>query len=1226
MDLSDSSRILVPGRDPVLAYSPHPLDPARDRELIYALFTPGETIAQYLERSGIARKIGRRPVLCTIDGHRVPRELWPHVRPKHGTLVNLTVLVRGGGGGKKNPIATVLQIGLMFVAPALGALAAGALGIAGTTILGISAATILGGVISFAGGLVINSLFPPPKPNISQAQGRLAGPAESPTYALTGGSNRMRPFEPLMKICGKHRVFPDLGGRPFTEFQGEDQYLYMVFDFGYNDVILSEFKIGATSISKYQGVTLQESGEDGKITLVHGNVDSQQGAALTAAAGWIQRTSSPNATALAIEIVGQQYGISTTDGSIVEISRNIEAEYRLVGSAPWLPFWAGSSQITISNGRRAPVRKMYKITVTEGQYEIRVRRTSADETLDTEVSDLSWSQLRTYQPDTADYTGRKRVGLKIKASGQINGVVDQFSAMASGRCETWNGSSWVVAETSNPAWWVLDAARGKRVGSRRVWGGMIPDERIGLENLKLFGAWCTAKSLTFDAVFDQQISVFEMLNAIALCGRGTVSRGSGRLEVVWDAPDQPVVGVFSMSNIKRDTFEIVYQTGDLADEIVLSFINVDLDWQRDTVRQLVGGATEPVRSRSVELFGCVRKAMAGKAVNLYAAQQVLRAKTYKWQTDWEGMPAQRGNVAKLAHDLASADYSGRLIEGSSSTVLKLSRKVPLAAAGSFVTIVRPDQHFATYDVVAGFGDTDELTLTEALDFDPGADPEHPVYDYKWLFGHASTPGKKVKIAGWKPVSHDTVEITAVDELPEFYASEDAPYQYTAPTQVFGSVEISNLELTEDGVRAGTGYLVKCTASWDTGGDYASAEVRVSINGGPLEPRGETRGRSFTFTAPDLAAVVVEVTAWSSLKRLGQFEVVTASRTLNFAAAARPDPVLIFTVDGDLLKWVFANAVDVIGYRIRFHYGDRRTWEDAAPLHDGLLTASPWRPESRPSGPLTFMIKPVDAAYLESTDAAVIVTDLGDAAIANVLEEFDLQAEGFPGTIEGGAVAGGDLVADETDGLYRPSDSAPFYATSDGDTFYHGTDYTEMVYTTGEIVPSEPLSGSTLTIVSAIEGSPVYIEYRQSGPAPMFSDDDSDAFYSDDDEAPFYSPAPGWSVWPGSIVVTHQPYEFRFITGQGQVQGAITELKLVVDAPDIVEELDDIEIDAAGTRLPITKTFNVIKNVQLTLQADGGDAVGVLILDKDTEFGPLTRCIDGASSFVDGLVDARIKGY
>ena len=70
----------------------------------------------------------------------------------------------------------------------------------------------------------------------------------------------------------------------------------------------------------------------------------------------------------------------------------------------------------------------------------------------------------------------------------------------------------------------------------------------------------------------------------------------------------------------------------------------------------------------------------------------------------------------------------------------------------------------------------------------------------------------------------------------------------------------------------------------------------------------------------------------------------------------------------------------------------------------------------------------------------------------------------------------------------------------------------------------------------------------------------------------------------------------------------------------------MEIAPGGTRLPIAKDYRVIKNVQLTLQADGNGGVAVLVDDKDASLGPLVRVLNAAGSSVAGLLDADIQGY
>lgn len=83
---------------------------------------------------------------------------------------------------------------------------------------------------------------------------------------------------------------------------------------------------------------------------------------------------------------------------------------------------------------------------------------------------------------------------------------------------------------------------------------------------------------------------------------------------------------------------------------------------------------------------------------------------------------------------------------------------------------------------------------------------------------------------------------------------------------------------------------------------------------------------------------------------------------------------------------------------------------------------------------------------------------------------------------------------------------------------------------------------------------------------------------------------------------------------------------VLDVPDIVEELQNLVISSGGTRLPITESYRVIENVQLTVQTDGNGGVTARIEDKHPTSGPLVTVRNAAGTAVTGLLDARIKGY
>lgn len=1262
MDLSE--RAHLEHAAPVLAFSPHPLQAAKDRDLVYAEFLRGETIWAYLVRTGIAARMGRQPFVLTIDGRRLPRSLWAHCRPRPGTLIGLHAVVRGGGGGK-NPLATIAMIALIAYS---GGAATALLGAqtAGTAAFGsLTYGAIATGALVVAGGLAINRIFPPPRPDLSRAQNL---GQESPTFSVSHASNRARPYEPMPHVVGKHRIFPDKGAREFTEFAGEDQVLNCVFNLGYGPMVLSEQRIGDTPLASYSGVEYEESGTDGRLTLFPGNVDTLAGGALTAAAGWVQRTSSPAATALSIEVTGSLFQVAE-NGELADHTVVIEINYRLVGAAGWTalafaddslpakvvpavptdefgnpdPTWSylrmraeeynalladplPAGQLRVRSNRRAPLRRTYRFNVPSGQYEVRVRRVTADDTEQKKISELVWSQLRAYQPDTADYSGQKRIALRIRASGQLQGVIDQFNCVASALIQTWNGAAWVLAETSNPAWQVLDAARGKFVNGKRVWGGGLADARIDLEGLKAFGAWCTAQGLTFDWVFDQQMSVFDVISAIALMGRATPSWGTGKLGVVWDAPDQQHVAVFGMHNILPGSFEIDYATEELAEVIEGWFVNPELGWQRDFVRANVPGAAGSARTRRVELVGCNNKVLAGEHTNLYAANNAYRARRYRWTNDWEGMPASRGDVVLLSHDLASLDYSGRFIEGGNAGTLKLPKKVPLYAGGSFVLIVKPNREFKAFAVQGGAGESDTLTLVTPLAggdaaYNPWGDPNKSPYDFRWHYGPTATPGKKVKIEAFKPLSLRQVQIAAIDERPEYYASKTNPVVSTTPRPVFGTALISDLQLTEEGVRAAQGYLVEVTVTWTPGSDYSHADVYAALNDGPLERYATVRSSSYAFSVSDGTKVRVEVTVHSSLQRLGGTAKAVAEKTIAFAALFPPSDVAAFGLDGNSFRWPGVPDVDVVGYRIRFQYGENLSFGDAKPLHEGLLASSPSDFRTLPAGRVTFFLTAVDAAKRESVNPAIIIKDLGDPALANVVEQVDFKTLSWPGTLTGGAEVGAQLVANGTTDFYGP-DASAFYA-ADANPFYEDEVYSTMVYETDIFYFSNDWIGSDIVLEHAIAGEAVKIEFRRTNEESFYGAD-ADAFYGADADS-FYGKSGQYLPWPGTVTFVGGDYQLRVTTGGSPIQGVISELAVVIDVPDLVEELQNVAIAPGGTRLALTKPFKAVKTIQLTLEDDGGAAVSARYIDKDLALGPLVEAIDAAQVSVAGHVDATIKG-
>ena len=993
-----------------LVHSPHPISAVRDRETIQLPMSPGDTVADMLQKSGLCWP--NRQYIVAVNGHIVPPDNMARHVVAESDVITLRASVHGGGGGGSDPIRTVLTIAVLSIAPQAGAFISGATGSVISPLLGQA-------LFNIGGMLLINQLVPYQAPEPDRQP--------SPTYSLSGSQNRSRLFEPMPLVLGVHRIFPDHGAKPHTEFVGNDQFLYQVFNFGLSDLQLSDLKIGDTALSDFADVTQEISDSTGAITIFPENVDAISGGDLTGGAldTYVTKTSSVGTTGLAIELQGLCY--FQDKRGIQPLRLTLDIEYRATGSGPWLPF-TGTNPVIVEHGSREVLRLGYEINVAEGQYEVRVklrspaevqrRRYASDEDADSlweywyesvAITDppgpntyvtLRWFQLKSLQPNDADYTGQQRVALKIKASGQLNGNIDAFNAIASAHIPVWNGNSWITQASSNPAWQFLWLARGKTISGRRIYGGNLPDSRIDIEQLKAWGSWCDSKGLSCNIIFDRKgQSVDEQLRIVAACGRAAPTWSKGILGVVYDEADQPIAGIYGMSNIVRNTFEIEYLTGRLADEIVANWINPALGYKPDTVRATVPGVTSPVNEATITLQGCTNESQAGREANLRAAEQAHRRRRITWQTDFEGMVQTRGDVVALSHDLTQWGYSGRLIEGTTTT-LKLDREVPFdVGQDHYIRIRFPDGSYDIYDVIYQPGSSDTITLADPLPSAPNDDPNNPVLDYLWLFEPEATPGKKVKIVDIVPVSEGRVRIVATDEDNAYYANENSSYTYITPGTFGTSVPtISNASVSDTLVQVGNSYATRITVSWDVTGEYGGALIRAAALGETLKDIDRVVENRCQFDWPVAGGEIqIEVQLFNYRGQIGDQGRVNLSLTV-LGKDAPPSDVtgLIALQNGGsvVIKWNPPNDVDYLETDIRYGKRGLSSFEGATPLNqkqrgNNVTTVA------LPPGDLTIYAKHVDAdGRLSETAASVDIVVVNDY---DIIEQSE-QAPDWSGTL------------------------------------------------------------------------------------------------------------------------------------------------------------------------------------------------------------------------------------
>jgi len=879
-----------------IAYQPHPVAPLAGRTGLVAVLDGETSVRRVLLMAGIDP---HQPITIQLDGEMLTVEEWDSVYPNEGQLLSVHATVQGGGGGGSNVLQIIATIAIVAISVALAASTAGILGvaIAGSLTVGM----VAGAVVSVAGSLIIGAIFAPKPPAMPNAPA-----AVSPTYSLSGGQNRARPYEPMPFVMGTHRLFLDYASRPYTEYQGNDQYLYQIFNLSLGNITASDYKIGTTPIDSYSDYEFVTADTNGRLLAFPGNVDSSAGAVLTKAGGAVSRNTSVDTEQIGIDLEASLF-FAADNGTLQNRSVEILIEIRNLASggffSPALTVYGDNANYNLSNGvltitgnSQRPIRITLLTRVTVSQYEVKITRLTDDSTNSREQTQTNWSVLRSYQLDDTDYKGQNRVGLIIKATEQLNGAVQTLSANIVAQATYWNGTAWVTGVTSNPAHWFMHFARGVYNSDNKLMYGIgLTDSQIDLASLVVWANFCATESLTFNGVIDSTLTAADVLTMLGTVGLGSPSWASGKLGVIFDSRNASPVMAFGMSNIIRDSFEVAYISENLAEEIVVRFSNVDKDYEQEEVRVLAPDVVTPARTSAIDLFGCTNETMAGKFANYIAAQQYYRRRRVTWQSDFEGFVCQRGDVVLLSHDLTQWGYSGRFVNVNGN-IVTLDRSVPRQNQIEYLMLVRPDGTTTTYDVAATTDEeSDTLTIiNDVITFQNGTN----LIDHRWTFSPLETPGKKLKILSVQPASDSRLQIVATDESAEFYDAWDGTFVAPPVDTVLPAIAVAVNNLTiSNRVAFVNGYLTNRVAiAWGVTGSVLYSRVNIYLDGNLIQQIPEAL---IPFAELDIGgggSVFVEVTPYG-LTGAGLTQTTTlALSALDFPAP--PDTVTLVSGEGD----------------------------------------------------------------------------------------------------------------------------------------------------------------------------------------------------------------------------------------------------------------------------------------------------------------------------------------
>lgn len=856
---------------------PH-LDISRGRQTVTV--DPGTNVASMVALAfpGIADYSKIRVV---IGDRMVPQHQWHLVRPRPGNTVIIRVVP-----GNDPLLRSVLTVAVLVAAVALGQFYAP--GIAGAVVpFGVPTAATISTVaalstatFALAGTALLNAFIP--------ASGLGDQGSGTSVNGITGLQNTSNPGGVIPSILGTHRYAPVYAAPPYTEIIGDDQYVIAAFLFGHGPLNFANHKLGETTIEAFSDVEMevrQGLPGDMALTLYPRQVLEEQLTVTLEPNVLSYRTTARDVSGGSVDFTFVQGLVFFDDrGNPRNTTVTVRIFYREVGDASFTEILPPGLDMTA--GEQKIIRRTLSFSFPErGQYEIAVQRvTNNPPDAAKRIDKCTWSALRGFRPESPfNYPAPlAMVAMRIRASDQLNGIVNNYNAEGSVVCKDWDSATqtWIVRETNNPASLYRHVLQGP--------ANVFPktDDQIDLQGLQDWHDFCIDKNLKYDRVHDYDGSRLDVLKDIAAAGRATPHDDGEKWGVTVDRPKTTYVSAVSPRNswdFQGSTSYVLFP-----DAHRVQFIDATNGWnQAERIVPFPGIDPDAVEiTEDLKHPGVTDPDQIWKATRRRQYELLHRRHSYTVSQDFESLVLARGDLVPLNHDVLDRDHVAARVRSVSGQTVTLDTEVTMEARRSYALIVRSQEgesirrtSLTVPGTIATLQLVGDLTGIAAGDLA--------------MFGTSlSGPAIDVIVKSIERGDNLTAKLTLLDAAPQIDTLTDADIPPAWDGRVGGDIDVSglvpavpNLSVTDSflqfdaAVSAGTGSVAVPTTfviSYRPHGGGAFTAVSIPAAQGVLHIGG--------FVVGD----VIDVKA-HAVSAFGQASVDTAivQATLHLAATNSP---------------------------------------------------------------------------------------------------------------------------------------------------------------------------------------------------------------------------------------------------------------------------------------------------------------------------------------------------
>lgn len=674
--------------------------------------------------------------------------------------------------------------------------------------------------------------------------------------------------------------------------------------------------------------------------------------------------------------------------------------------------------VTMKAAQRSIVSHTWRAdNLTSGKYDVRITRVTADETDVRYSDDFYLIAVREIVLDDFTYPETALVGLRALATDQLSGSFS-FSCRTSGKmCRIYDGVSWSVGSTSNPAWIVFDILT-QPIFDETDWSVLGYEAHdpssIDLDRFLEWAEYCddlvpdgsggTEARLTYNGSFDSTMAMWDAALSVSKIGRGSPYWRGTIISVAIDKPFTPV-NLISVGNITENSFEEVFLSMEnRAGSIEADFLNFNKDLERDKMTIFNPDAPAEWGTTSLQLQGVIKPSEVWRHCRYYLATTQLLTRIVGVSMDIDAIAFTIGDVVNVQHDVPMWGEGGRLVSATSSSIT-LDKTVIIESGKTYSVMIRLIDGTLVERIVTNIpGSYTILTVSTVFSVIP---EQYDVY----AFGEVNSSVKPMRVTSIDPKDDLKRSITLTDYNESIYNSDIL--EPVIPTINYSKLKlskISGLELTERMVKSIGGRITTyMDVKWNLlASNSFDKYIEVLRNNIVIESlRIDSTGTSIEVKDGENVTIHVRTVGWMGNK---QDLTLAASKTVYvIGKTARPADVTglvaTTTTSGALrLDWDANTEIDIDYYQVVVSTSSEWTQSmDAVHVYASSVTI----PAAKDG---TYLVKAVDTSGNMSENAASVDVVMPTNGLYH-LQQSIVEETAFSGTKTGCTVSGGTLNLD-----------------------------------------------------------------------------------------------------------------------------------------------------------------------------------------------------------------------